>query len=121
SRGRFLGHSLTRTVRRWRIPAGILHGAGTAACEHGRILRPLAVTSIPLWSPPAWWAFLFALRPHSVPMPSITPLNKTLILINVVVFGLQYLLGAVIDVYFALWPPQAAQSGYPPFLVWQLL
>ena len=54
-------------------------------------------------------------------MPSITPLNKTLILINVVVFGLQYLLGAVMDVYFALWPPQAAQYGYPPFQVWQLL
>jgi len=54
-------------------------------------------------------------------MPSITPLNKTLILINVVVFVLQYLLGAVMDVHFALWPPQAEQYGYPPFQVWQLL
>src|SRR3712207_2563842 len=54
-------------------------------------------------------------------MPSITPLNKALILINVLVFGLQYLLDGLIDAYFALWPPQAAQFGYPPFRVWQLL
>jgi membrane associated rhomboid family serine protease len=54
-------------------------------------------------------------------MPSITPLNKALILINVAVFGLQYLLGSFIDVYFALWPPQAARLGYPSFQIWQLL
>src|SRR3990170_5659997 len=54
-------------------------------------------------------------------MPSITPLNKALILINVVVFGLQYLLGGLVDAYFAFWPPQAAQFGYPEFHVWQLL
>ncbi|WP_129775777.1 rhomboid family intramembrane serine protease [Peristeroidobacter soli] len=54
-------------------------------------------------------------------MPSITPLNKALILINVVMFGLQYLLGGLIDVLFALWPPQGEQYGYPAFHVWQLL
>jgi membrane associated rhomboid family serine protease len=54
-------------------------------------------------------------------MPSITPLNKALILINVAVFGLQYLLGGLFDVYFALWPPQAARLGYPDFQIWQLL
>ena len=54
-------------------------------------------------------------------MPSITPLNKALILINVLVFGLQYMLGGLIDAYFALWPPQAEQYGAPPFQVWQLL
>jgi membrane associated rhomboid family serine protease len=54
-------------------------------------------------------------------MPSITPLNKALILINVVVFGLQYLLGGLMDVLFALWPPQAERYGYPAFQVWQLL
>ncbi len=54
-------------------------------------------------------------------MPSITPLNKALILINVAVFGLQYLLGGLVDVWFALWPPQAARFGYPDFHVWQLL
>ena len=51
-------------------------------------------------------------------MPSITPLNKALILINVLVFGLQYLLGRVMEDLFALWPPQAV---YPPFHAWQLL
>lgn len=54
-------------------------------------------------------------------MPSITPLNKALILINVAVFGLQYFLGGLVDVWFALWPPQAERLGYPGFQVWQLL
>lgn len=53
-------------------------------------------------------------------MPSITPLNKALILINVLVWGLQLLLGGFMDRYFALWPPQAAQYGFE-FHVWQLL
>jgi membrane associated rhomboid family serine protease len=48
----------------------------------------------------------------------ITPINKALILANVVVFGLQYLLGPIIQYYFALWPPQFER---PPFQVWQLL
>lgn len=51
----------------------------------------------------------------------ITPTNKALIIANVVVFGLQYLLGQFMDVHFALWPPQAQQYGYPPFQLWQLL
>ena len=59
-------------------------------------------------------------RPHTAPMPTITPLNKALILINVVVFGLQYLLGPLLD-SFALWPPQAQQYGGSAFHVWQLL
>jgi membrane associated rhomboid family serine protease len=58
-------------------------------------------------------------------MPSITPLNKALILINVLVFGLQLLTGgpyaSIVNVFFALWPPQAAQFNYPEFHVWQLL
>ena len=58
---------------------------------------------------------------NTAPMPSITPLNKALILINIVVFGLQYFLGGLVDVHFALWPPQAARYGYPEFQVWQLL
>jgi len=50
-------------------------------------------------------------------MPSITPLNKALILINVIVFVLQeYLLGGLMEAYFQLWPPQ---TGH--FQVWQLL
>lgn len=51
----------------------------------------------------------------------ITPVNKTLIILNVVVFGLQYLLAPAIDVNFALWPPQIERMGGPPFQVWQLL
>ena len=54
-------------------------------------------------------------------MPTITPVNKILIALNVVVFGLQYLLGGLVHVLFALWPPQGAQYGYPSFHVWQLL
>lgn len=52
---------------------------------------------------------------------SLTPTNKALILANLVMFGLQYLLGQIPDVYLALWPPQAAQYGAPSFMPWQLL
>jgi len=51
----------------------------------------------------------------------ITPVNKGLILANLIVFGLQYLLGGLVEVYFALWPPQALQYGGAPFHIWQLL
>jgi membrane associated rhomboid family serine protease len=51
----------------------------------------------------------------------ITPINKALVLANVIVFALQYLLGNFTDIWFALWPPQAASIGYPDFHVWQLL
>ncbi|GFE79397.1 rhomboid family intramembrane serine protease [Steroidobacter agaridevorans] len=58
-------------------------------------------------------------------MPTITPLNRALILINVVVFVLQSLTGgpeaSMINALFGLWPPQAGQFGYPEFHVWQLL
>jgi len=51
----------------------------------------------------------------------ITPVNKALILANIAVFVLQYLLGNLLNAWFALWPPQAAQFGYPAFRPWQLL
>ncbi len=51
----------------------------------------------------------------------ITPVNKALILVNVVVYGLQYFLGPLVQYYFALWPPQIEKLGGPPFHVWQLL
>ena len=51
----------------------------------------------------------------------ITPINKALLIANVAVFGLQYLLGSVIEIFFALWPFGSAQAGYPPFRPWQLL
>jgi membrane associated rhomboid family serine protease len=46
----------------------------------------------------------------------ITRINKALILINVGVFILQYLLGGLVEYWFALWPPQL-----PYFQPWQLL
>ncbi|MFL6575387.1 MAG: rhomboid family intramembrane serine protease, partial [Povalibacter sp.] len=51
----------------------------------------------------------------------ITPINKSLILVNIVVFGLQALLGPVMDYQFALWPPEARQFNGPPFQIWQVL
>jgi membrane associated rhomboid family serine protease len=51
----------------------------------------------------------------------VTPINKALIIINVIVFGLQYLLGRMVDIPFALWPPQIERLGGPPFRIWQLL
>ena len=55
-------------------------------------------------------------------MPSITPLNKALILINVVVFGLQYLLGGPGRCVFRLVAAAGgAASAIPKFHVWQLL
>jgi membrane associated rhomboid family serine protease len=58
-------------------------------------------------------------------MPTITPLNKTLILTNGIVFVLQLLTGgpdaSLINALFGLWPPQAGHFGYPEFHVWQVL
>ena len=51
----------------------------------------------------------------------ITPVNKILIIANVVVFGLQYFTGPLIEILFALWPFGSAQAGQPPFRLWQLL
>lgn len=51
----------------------------------------------------------------------ITPINKALIIANVGVYLLQALLGGLIEVNFALWPPEAASYGFPPFRPWQLL
>jgi membrane associated rhomboid family serine protease len=64
-------------------------------------------------------------RPHEALMQNITPLNKAIILINVLVFLLQGFSGGLIDLYFALWPLPAQVAGlpyhYPEFHVWQLL
>jgi membrane associated rhomboid family serine protease len=51
----------------------------------------------------------------------ITPVNKALILANVGIYLVQWLLGDFFTDKFALWPPQAAQYGYPSFMPWQLL
>jgi membrane associated rhomboid family serine protease len=52
---------------------------------------------------------------------TITPVNKILIIANLVVFGLQYLTGFVIEIHFALWPFGSAEADLPPFRPWQLL
>ncbi len=51
----------------------------------------------------------------------ITPVNKALIFANLGVFALQFLLGPLIETYFALWPPQAASYGGAGFMPWQLV
>ena len=51
----------------------------------------------------------------------MTPINRILLIINVVVFGLQYFLGSQFEVPLALWPFGSAEAGYPPFRPWQLL
>ncbi|HEX7117040.1 MAG TPA: rhomboid family intramembrane serine protease [Steroidobacter sp.] len=51
----------------------------------------------------------------------LTPVNKALILSNVAIYVLQWAFGDVLFISFALWPPEAAQYGYPPFRLWQLL
>ena len=53
----------------------------------------------------------------------ITPVNKALILANLVVFALQFVLGGFLYRNFALWPPQAVSvfADAAPFRPWQLL
>jgi membrane associated rhomboid family serine protease len=48
----------------------------------------------------------------------ITPVNKALIIANVVVFGLQQLFAPYVDLFFSLWPPVRGESLFAP---WQLL
>lgn len=58
-------------------------------------------------------------------MPKIRPVSQALILINVLVFGLQWLTegprAGVVTQLFALWPLQSARFGWPDFHLWQLL
>jgi membrane associated rhomboid family serine protease len=50
----------------------------------------------------------------------VTPVVRYLLIACVVVFGLQYLLGDVLELYFALWPP-ARVPGDPGFQPWQII
>lgn len=51
----------------------------------------------------------------------LAPVTRTLILGNVIVFGVQYLLGDLVTEYFALWPWQTSHwPNVPPFQIWQL-
>ena len=51
----------------------------------------------------------------------ITPVNKALIIANVLVFGVQYLRPGLLGHLFALWPLGSGEAGLPPFRPWQLL
>jgi len=56
-------------------------------------------------------------------MPSsMPPVTRTLLVLNVAIFALQYVMGPFLLRWFALWPPASAQfPGAPGFEVWQLL
>jgi membrane associated rhomboid family serine protease len=50
------------------------------------------------------------------------PVTRTLLILNVAIFALQYVMGPFLLRWFALWPPASAQfPGAPGFEVWQLL
>jgi membrane associated rhomboid family serine protease len=50
------------------------------------------------------------------------PVTRTLLVLNVAIFALQYVMGPFLLRWFALWPPASAQfPGAPGFEVWQLL
>jgi membrane associated rhomboid family serine protease len=50
----------------------------------------------------------------------MSPVVRYLLIACVVIFGLQYLLGDVLELHFALWPP-ASEPGYPVFKPWQIV
>jgi membrane associated rhomboid family serine protease len=53
---------------------------------------------------------------------TIAPLTRTLIIANVIVYGLQLVTGDWSIVYFALWPWHTSKLPHvPPFEVWQLV
>ncbi|MGL6222343.1 MAG: rhomboid family intramembrane serine protease [Steroidobacteraceae bacterium] len=53
---------------------------------------------------------------------SMPPVTRTLLILNVAIFALQYVMGPFLLRWFALWPPASAQfPGAPGFEVWQLL
>jgi len=55
-------------------------------------------------------------------MNRLPPVTRTLLIVNVVVFGLQFLTGDLLIGPFALWPAATPQyPGAPSFEIWQLL
>jgi membrane associated rhomboid family serine protease len=56
-------------------------------------------------------------------MPSsMPPATRTLLVLNVAIFALQFVMGPLLLRWFALWPPASGQfPGAPGFQVWQLL
>ena len=54
--------------------------------------------------------------------PSMPPATRTLLVLNVAIFALQFVMGPFLLRWFALWPPASTQfPGAPGFEVWQLL
>src|SRR5262245_23383158 len=54
--------------------------------------------------------------------PSLPIATRTLLILNVAVFGVQALTGNWLILEFALWPPASPHfPGAPPFEIWQLL
>jgi membrane associated rhomboid family serine protease len=52
----------------------------------------------------------------------MAPITRALIIVNVVAYGLQSVVGDDAVIYFALWPWQSSQfPGFPPFELWQLV
>ena len=53
--------------------------------------------------------------------PSVPPVTRALIFVNVLMFGAEMLLGGRFTLALALWPLQTGSSGLPSFQPWQLL
>jgi membrane associated rhomboid family serine protease len=51
----------------------------------------------------------------------ITPVNKALLIANLIIFGLQWYFGRSFEYFFALRPLESAAFGGPPFQIWQLV
>ena len=55
-------------------------------------------------------------------LSSMPPATRTLLVLNVAIFALQFVMGPWLLSLFALWPPASGQfPGAPGFQVWQLL
>ncbi len=54
-------------------------------------------------------------------MFNLTPIVRTLLYVNLIAYGLEWLTGGGIINGFALWPLDASQYGAPPFEPWQLV
>jgi len=52
---------------------------------------------------------------------NLPPVTKVLLIVNVLVFLLQWLAGDAVFAPFMLWPLQAGEMGLQPFMPWQLL
>src|SRR5690606_21161451 len=104
----------TRAPSACRAPAG--QGGWTRCCGD----RPEIEESPPgrhLTPRPLSWRDLQGARPLS----NLPPVTKALLIINGVVFLLQFLLGSQFFFPFMLWPLGGAEAGGMSFMPWQLV